>query len=77
MADEAPKFVETTVRPLHEIFTHDYIATVNIALQPNQTASLELRIGDRTYPLVTLETHGNSVMLDKVHVHGWRKREAT
>jgi hypothetical protein len=61
-------------RQVQEVFTHDYVATTNFFLQRGQVASIELRVNDKTYPLVTLATHDSDVLIDKVHVHGWHKR---
>jgi hypothetical protein len=69
----------TRIPPPEEIFSHDYVAACNFALlaESMPAAELILRVNGKDYPILTLQVQSGALLIDKVHVHGWRKRTAS
>ena len=62
-------------RPLEETFCHDYVALLPFALIPQHgPAELVLRVAGKLYPIVQIELGGDSLLLQKIVVHGMRRR---
>jgi hypothetical protein len=67
----------TRIPPPDEIFNHEYVAACNFALPDGESAELLLRIGGRDFVVLTIKLQdGQYLLIDKIVVHGWRKRPA-